>query len=101
MLNEKELSMAKELASELVIVQKKKTKESITRSLNKVKKMILNWFENVKNIVKRIWESVKSIEVMEHEMKIHDNKWRIPRSDLRSSQVKMPSINMPKIRSSI
>lgn len=102
MLNEKELTMARELASELVVVQEKKTKESVIQSIKTLKEALTDLYIEIKINVMDFWEALRYSEVLKHEKKIlFNNIWHVPISNLRDSQVIFKAPHMPNIRNSI
>src|SRR5690625_3400583 len=101
MLNKKEMTMAKELASELIVVGEKKSKENTIRAINNVKNTLIDVFNQMKNSITEIWEAVNSTEEMEHEVKVHKHNWHVPTSNLRDSQVIFKAPYLPNIRNNI
>ncbi len=79
MLNEKELSMARELASELVVVQEKKTMKNAIQALKTIHEALTDLFYEIKNTVSEIWGTVKNTEVMTYDIKKRDfYNWHVP-----------------------
>lgn len=89
-LNEREMQMAKELARELVRVEKEKQWEQFEEAFNNLKNKVMEMWE----IIKSIWENAFKVLHDLDKRKVERSKWHVP---IKIEAPPMPDIKIPRL----
>lgn len=71
--------------------------EEVQQAFESVKQTFISAFEAIKEIVSKIADCI----VRRDETEKHRKHWRIPMDTTKPSQVRMPNVNLPRIRNHI
>ena len=89
-LNEREMQMAKELARELVRVEKEKQRKQFEEAFNNLKNKVMEIWE----IIKSIWENAFKVLHDLDKRKVERSKWHVP---IKIEAPPMPDIKIPRL----
>ena len=89
-LNEREMQMAKELARELVRVEKEKQRKQFEEAFNNLKNTVMEMWE----IIKSIWENAFKVLHDLDKRKVERSNWHVP---IKIEAPPMPDIKIPRL----
>lgn len=89
-LNEREMQMAKELARELVRVEKEKQWKQFEESFNNLKNKVMEIWENIKSTWENAFKALHDLD----KRKVEHSKWYVP---LKIETPPMPDIQIPRL----
>lgn len=89
-LNEREMQMAKELARELVRVEKEKQRKQFEEAFNNLKNKVMEMWE----IIKSIWENAFKVLHDLDKRKVERSNWHVP---MKIEAPPMPDIKIPRL----
>lgn len=89
-LNEREMQMARELARELVRVEKEKQSKEFEEAFNNVKNKVIELWEIIKSVFEEGFKALHDLDNRERER----SKWHVP---LKIEIPPMPDIQIPRL----
>ena len=89
-LNKREMQMAKELARELVRVEKEKQRRQFEEAFNNLKNEVIEAWEIIKSVFEEAFKTLHDLDNRERER----SKWHVP---LKIEIPPMPDIQIPRL----
>lgn len=89
-LNEREMQMARELARELVRIEKEKQLKEFEEAFNNVKNKVIELWEIIKSVFEEGFKALHDLDNRERER----SKWHVP---LKIEIPPMPDIQIPRL----